>query len=261
MTDSKRWRDDPNAPAELSALMSAGVRPRGMTSDERAQARAQLASMAAVGGAGWLASRSVLRAMSGGKTFVLATVIGVATAAGLFFARHADPRGVVVHAVSLSHAAHAINAQAAAFVVSMRTLPSPPPRVPLGRLLDDDAVTPIAVFSPTPDATHGVRHAAHAARNEPGEDPLTRESSLLQGAMRALANNPAEALRLADEHAREFPAGQLAAERAYVRVRALARLGRADDARAEARALIDEHPSSMYAARLGRLMEGSGDLR
>lgn len=261
MTDSKRWRDDPNAPAELRALMAAGVRPRGMTADERAQARAQLASMAAVGGAGWLASRSMLRGMGAGKTFVLAAVVGVATAAGLFVARHADPRGVAMHAVSVSHAAHAINVHAAALVVSMRTLPSPPPRVPLGRLLDADAVTPIAVVGPAPDMTRGIRHAAHAARTEPGEDPLTRESTLLQGAMRALANDPAVALRLADEHAREFPAGQLAAERAYVRVRALARLGRADDARAEARVLIEAHPSSMYAARVARLMEGSGDLR
>lgn len=195
-------------------------------------------------------TRAMLRTIGGGKTFVAVVAVGIATAVGAMFARHPDPQRVGVQSMSLAHAAQSANAQAAALMAAMRTLPSPPPRAP----------APPTVFAAAPiDAVHGVRHPTRITHVE--GDTLTRELSLVQGAMRALATDPAEALRLADAHAHDFADGQLAAEREYVRVRALARLGRSDDARVEAHALIETHPTSIYAVRVAHLLETSGDLR
>jgi hypothetical protein len=108
-----------------------------------------------------------------------------------------------------------------------------------------------------------VAPAVHTSAAAAGADidPLVRESELVQEAMRSVQRDSAHALRVAVQHAREFPNGQLAAERAYVRVRALARLGRIDEAVSEARALIEAHPESEYAARLSRALESRGGLR
>jgi len=140
-----------------------------------------------------------------------------------------------------------------------------------------EAAAPIAVARPTERASVSapVSHAdpapmpappvarpiprarvAHRTVTAPlPADALTREIGLVDAARRALAAAPGQALAAADAHRRAFPDGQLAAEREFLAVEALRRLGRIEDARQRARALEARYPSSSYAARAARLLQ------
>ncbi len=69
---------------------------------------------------------------------------------------------------------------------------------------------------------------------------LAEEAKLVRDIKAAVVRNPSEALSLAQQHARRFPAGVLAQEASSLRVQALCGLGRAEDARA-AKALPAGH--------------------
>lgn len=103
------------------------------------------------------------------------------------------------------------------------------------------------------------RHAqrTRAATVEPsaaGADALAREINLVDAARDQLPTAPARALAALDTHRREFPHGQLAAEREFLAVEALRRMNRIDEARRRAVELQDRYPSSSYAARASRLL-------
>jgi hypothetical protein len=100
-----------------------------------------------------------------------------------------------------------------------------------------------------------IAHRAAAAVAPLPADALTREIGLVDAARRDVAAAPAQALAAADAHRRAFPDGQLAAEREFLAIEALRRLGRLDEARQRARALEARYPSSSYAARAARLLQ------
>ncbi len=98
------------------------------------------------------------------------------------------------------------------------------------------------------------RPAARAVA-APEVDTLTREIALIDAA-RARRRHDARAIAGgADSHRRDFPDGQLGAEREFLAVEALRRLGRLDEARARASALASRYPWSSYATRAGRLLQ------
>jgi hypothetical protein len=70
----------------------------------------------------------------------------------------------------------------------------------------------------------------------------------------ALANNPARTLRLLDAYQREFPRGDLGPEAKVLRIEALAKSGRKDEAAAIARAFLHADPSSPHAERIRALL-------
>jgi hypothetical protein len=77
---------------------------------------------------------------------------------------------------------------------------------------------------------------------------LDLEIALLRDARHALrGGQPAEALALLDEHARRFPSGALAEDRAAERVFALCALGDVAQARAEGVRFLATHARSPYA--------------
>lgn len=84
----------------------------------------------------------------------------------------------------------------------------------------------------------------------PLRDTLAEEELLLEQARRASASSPAEAWGLLEQHRRKFPSGQLSAERAFLSVDVLHRLGKHAAAEREAERLIARFPKSTYAARL-----------
>ena len=59
-----------------------------------------------------------------------------------------------------------------------------------------------------------------------------------------LDRNPAEALRLANEHLSGFPSGELREEREVIAVEALFQLGRADEARARGKRFLEQNPGA-----------------
>jgi hypothetical protein len=85
------------------------------------------------------------------------------------------------------------------------------------------------------------------------------EARLLREAHAALSTgDAAHALALLDEHARAHPAGALAEERDAERVVVLCKLGRASEARTEARRFLAGRPDSPLAAGVRASCGGDG---
>ena len=118
------------------------------------------------------------------------------------------------------------------------------------------AIVPAVSVDALPSAGPKARAAASAeiiprTTSEQGAaGTSTPELLLVRRAQDALVSDPARALSLANEHAALFPSGQLTQEREVVAVDALARLGRREDARLRARALVRKFPRTPYVAHL-----------
>ena len=81
-----------------------------------------------------------------------------------------------------------------------------------------------------------------------------RERSLLEAAQAALGRGDApEALSLVGQHAREFPKSDLGEEREALRIRALARVGRCDEAKSARTSFVTRFPASLQRGALERL--------
>ena len=120
-----------------------------------------------------------------------------------------------------------------------RPLPAEPPAVPA-------ASDPASDEAPPPESAPGkvqARHTRSAA-------PSTRESALLQRAQSALADDPARALTLTNQHRRSFPSGALSEEREAIAIQALRRLGREPEARARAARFETKYPNSVHRSRV-----------
>jgi outer membrane protein assembly factor BamD (BamD/ComL family) len=85
------------------------------------------------------------------------------------------------------------------------------------------------------------------------------ELELLKRARAALEAHPARALRLARQHARRFPEGDLVQERQVVVVEALVRLGRVEEARARARRFRQRYPDSIHNRGIDAALERAQD--
>lgn len=93
--------------------------------------------------------------------------------------------------------------------------------------------------------------ASHAAPPALAPTTLEAETRLVRDGVTALhSGNASRALALFDEHARAFPRGVLAEERAAERVVALGALQRCDEARAAAADFLTAHPASPLASRV-----------
>lgn len=110
---------------------------------------------------------------------------------------------------------------------------------------------------PAPSAAKDVRKVALAAPSSaptvtpPASDSLAREASLLAEARRALQSGQGDrALALLDEHARTFPNGWLASDRAAERVVVLCSLGRRDEAVREAKVFLEGRPKGPLTRRV-----------
>jgi hypothetical protein len=104
-------------------------------------------------------------------------------------------------------------------------------------------------------AASGARgQGAVTASNPASSNAPPSEAALLLRARRALASDPAGALRLTDEHARRFPTGTLVPEREVLAIEALARLGRSDEARQRLDALRANFPNAANVAHLEGLI-------
>jgi len=97
--------------------------------------------------------------------------------------------------------------------------------------------------------------AAPTARTTPSGDTLAREIALIDAGRANLVTAPTRALATLEAHRREFPNGQLAAEREFLAVEALLAARRTDEARRRAADLGSRYPSSSYAARAARLLQ------
>jgi hypothetical protein len=81
-------------------------------------------------------------------------------------------------------------------------------------------------------------------------DPRIEEAELLEKARAAVGSNPAQALRLTADYARQFPKGRLGAEADLIAAQSLLGMGNAAAARARAQASLKRYPGGLYARQL-----------
>jgi RNA polymerase sigma-70 factor (ECF subfamily) len=130
--------------------------------------------------------------------------------------------------------------------------PASPPRRPAARPASPPPVPPVAAPVAVPPPT--APGAGAGAVN-----PLDREVALLGRAQALLDRDPAAALAQLDAHAAQFPLGEMAAERDYLAVRALLRLGRRREAATRADALAARDPRGPFVRRVQRLLAEAAD--
>ncbi len=166
---------------------------------------------------------------------------------------------VAIGAVTLNHrprANHEVSTQTAAPLVR-HALPAKAPKTtevanvqtPVSQP-ETAPISPVsapALVSRRPRATTGAEPATTVALTP----SIAQETQLMRDAMLALReDHAAEALNLVDRHAREFPSSTISLERSMLRVDALCALGRTEEARSQATALLSSNPSALVQRRI-----------
>jgi hypothetical protein len=235
---------EPDAlPPELKDLLAA--ERAAPTPDAAARAVAHARLLQAVGHAAPGAAGSAFGAAKG--LVILAVVVAVGTF-------------LVVHGRSESHDP----------ATSTRTTPAQTAAPPMPVAVSTPGPTvapslaPAASPAPAPSPAPAVRHAPSSPHVEraPVRPPIdaTSEAELIRRAWSALAvGDPDRALAIVrdDEHLHRD--GALAEEREAVRIVALARLGRLDEAQLAATQFEHDYPSSLHHDLVIRAVGGSPD--
>ncbi len=124
--------------------------------------------------------------------------------------------------------------------------PAPEPELaPIPEPLPEPVPEPVL---PEPQPTPTTKRPK-ASKPDPTPDPgpssLAQETALLREIQAAQASGQhGRVLALTKDHAERFPRGTFAGERSLARVRALCRLGRAEDARKASDRFVRKHPKS-----------------
>jgi hypothetical protein len=244
MAEWVRWCDQGGgAPQGVRELLDAASPLKSMPPQTHLQALARATELASV------QSVSAL-ALLGGKAVVTAVACGtICTAvAAAAVQRGFENRSLPAATPAVTSPAKPQQTDRAAsrgISDSLRHEPSAEPtQVPDAAVKVEDLPLQRAVAS----SRKAVR-----AMSSPNRDFLAVETRLVERARASLVNDPALALRLGQEYAERFPRGQLRSANQCLIVEALQRLGRTDEARARAGALVDEEPQGLYAERVRRL--------
>jgi hypothetical protein len=86
-------------------------------------------------------------------------------------------------------------------------------------------------------------------------DPRLEEAELLEKARALVGSSPGTALKLTQDHARDFPRGRLGAEADLIASQALLAMGKSSAAKARAKASLSRYPSGLYARQLREIVE------
>jgi hypothetical protein len=104
-----------------------------------------------------------------------------------------------------------------------------------------------AAVQPRGTRTRGASSGEATPGSESPDDAVVREAKQIQAARRALGTDAARALSLTQSIAKEFPRGQLVEERLAIAIRALAKLGRMDEARLQAEVFLETYARGAHA--------------
>ena len=142
-------------------------------------------------------------------------------------------------------------APSAPSVTTVTERPAAPPAV------ETPAMPSVAVDSLPTAAPTMTAPALKPAPVPATDDTLAREARLLAEARRAVGSgDAARGLALLDEHARTFPNGFLASDRAAERIVVLCSLGRREEAVREGRAFLANRPASPLTRRVSNSCAG-----
>jgi hypothetical protein len=180
--------------------------------------------------------------------FVLGTWVvgGLALGAGLsgvaYSVATADsPAPRIAHSAGAPSVASAAAPRAAAAEAS-----TAPPSVELPPIVDPHSLRPL---------TGSPLHSAAATPSAAPAAAPESELSLLKRAQEQVVTAPAEALAIAEVHAKRFASGALAQEREVIAIDALLRLGRRSEAARRAERFQAQYPGSAHARRLSAQFE------
>ncbi|WP_437680317.1 tetratricopeptide repeat protein [Sorangium sp. So ce131] len=242
MSDPKRWIEaGGGAPEGARELLRVASRPRTMTPAEFTRTAARVGPLGPPTAAG---TGSMLPMWV--KGIFLAAGIGLGG-----MAIYGVIRGTQGSAASAAEPAALEHLPASRLLASARdVVGSPEPAAPPAAAPPPEE--PARAPEPSRQPPRNTRPAAPAETAAP-EGDVGREAKLLEQARAALAQDPAAALAAVNQHRTEFPRGQLVAEREFLAIQVLARLGRADEARTRAEAFLARFPSSPHAERVRRL--------
>lgn len=221
MADPTRLLDAQGASSTTVELLRALQPPQAAPAAVKAAMAGQLSTLVTQGGA--KAAASVL--------WLKVAVVSIAVAgSGVAVWTMARPTKVAPLRPSVASASPA---PAALEPASQPSTPPPPPA---------SSAEVVAKAVTSPSSLPGPR------------DKLAEEEALLEQARAQLRQNPSRALGLLRRHQSQFPGGQLAAERMFLSVDCLSRLGMRAQAEREAKALAQRYPNSAYARRAPLLL-------
>jgi hypothetical protein len=223
MADPTRWLNDAQASPATVELLRALEPPQAAPRAVQTALAAQLSTLVAQGGAKAAAGAMWLKAV--------ALTAGLASAA----------TGVVLW-------------QQSAAKPAVVAAPPPLPRVAPAAPPSPSASAAPNEAQPEPSITTRSRAVPPPASAIAPRDKLAEEEALLEQARAQAGSSPSRALQLLKRHQAQFPSGQLSAERMYLSVDCLSRLGLRAQAEREAKALIARYPNSAYARRAPLLL-------
>ena len=99
------------------------------------------------------------------------------------------------------------------------------------------------------------RTTAPAAAPRLKVDPRLEEAELLEKARSLVGSQPSVALRLTQDHARDFPRGRLGAEADLIAAQSLLAMGKVSAARERAKQSLSRYPSGLYARQLREIVQ------
>ena len=255
MKEPLRWLDDERAAASLREVLRAAPRAPQLPPEVHARAMAQAVELATAGALAKAAAStgSTIHGLlsSGGAKAKLIFALSVVGAAGTtaYLTTRARSPGDPVRGASVMGSARATLSDRAPLPTlappAVADKPGPAPSA-TPRSLPANASSRLLEQGPRSSTLPPV-----AAFEDPG---LADEARVLESARSALASNPAQALEIANRHQRLYPAGQLSAEREFIAIDALLRLGRRDEAERRAAPRLAQAPGSLYARRLRQLL-------
>lgn len=156
-------------------------------------------------------------------------------AKGAFVAAIGGGSGYLVHVIASKHDA-----------------PAAPAPAPAGAALPS-ALSPLTLTPPTIAVEALPALQLPTAPPEAPKlklDPRLEEAELLEKARALVGSNPAQALRLTSDYARQFPKGRLGAEADLIAAQSLLGMGNAAAARTRAQASLKRYPNGLYARQL-----------
>lgn len=178
------------------------------------------------------------------RTLVIAAFVALAAALVLVAMRAAPDRSALLRETEAHHSIYEAAPAPETSAVERAPIASPPP-------FPTPAPAPVVAVDPEPERPTPVLRPSARKPAAAREDPLQAELRVIEAARAALDRGDHDAaLVRAGEHRRRFPDGALALEARSLRALALCGAGRWMQGRGEARALLNDDPSSPYRDRL-----------
>ena len=267
MSEPRRWLDDPRTSAELRQILDAAPAPPPLPPELHARLAEYTVTLASHGLLAKLGGvnlwRKLLQALGGSsKVLTVASLVGASAAGGYVASRALDGPADRAARSPLAGTARARSTRAAGLepVPSTASSASSPSEAPLVAEPSEPRAPKAARAIPSAPASAPASSDSSGesvAREPTAGESVAAEAKLLESARSFLGDSPALALELTEQHRRLHPAAQLSAEREFIAIEALLRLGRRQEAERRAAPRLEQAPDSLYARRLRQLLFGA----